>query len=488
MARVFAGFQSSLVKWLHAGPLWSESEVDVFVDSSCDLLEVCSDAMCLDLFRLMLGQLGAFSSFEDIFSAFQRCCSNVERKNYSISLVIFLSLFEGYGDSSSPSSTPSSSSNISTSSVSFSRALIRGDLQRQAHRFMIDHLEVPEYFSNLAETQLYEPDRATALSAVAENFRTSSLLLLRIWNCWFRSDFSKEALTQPLQHSTSAVPAASDGHSDAETKELDSSSISAVTPSPSVNRQPPVTSLALLPAVLFTCAAYSLDCDSCQWCSRDSLMPAGDLLNRIVETLGDTSRERLLSDQFASLLTLLRTRLRSGVTGSDWKRCPSSRYVLEWLVLRGPVRFPALARHLHHLFPVILPLANDFEVRNRAIGLRCLLHVAQNVNPTELQWFEPLVVQVFLSFCFFRYSLFRLFLAFFIEGSKGQGTERLRVEQTGTTRQHMTGTREGSGRSGQETTRGRDQGAWKGGGPGAGTGGRLIQTRRSWAEEDRSRQ
>ena len=79
-------------------------------------------------------------------------------------------------------------------------------------------------------------------------------------------------------------------------------------------------------------------------------------------------------------------------------------------------------------------------------------------------------VVIFLACCLFSVCL-SVFLSL-IEGTKDK---RLRVEQRGTSGQHLTGNREESGTARQ-------------GGPGAGTGGRLSQCRRNQSEKGQSHQ
>ena len=83
-----------------------------------------------------------------------------------------------------------------------------------------------------------------------------------------------------------------------------------------------------------------------------------------------------------------------------------------------------------------------------------------------------------LASSFFLYLFIEGLLSFFLylrdEGQR-ETTER-------TDRDNGTAQRRDQRRVGQETTRGRDQGAWKGG-RGAGAGGRLSQTRRNQTGE-----
>ena len=144
--------------------------------------------------------------------------------------------------------------------------------------------------------------------------------------------------------------------------------------------------------ILLTCGCFLVTDPNAGWTSDNNREASTKLLDQLCQRLSHRSLPTLINTNADLLLARLRQRMRAGASKNDWKKCPSTRYLVEWCL--SFISFPNLAQHLSDVIPLILPLVNDHEIPNKVLGLRCMSHVVQNANPTELQWFEPLVLPV----------------------------------------------------------------------------------------------
>lgn len=148
---------------------------------------------------------------------------------------------------------------------------------------------------------------------------------------------------------------------------------------------------------------------------------------REVDSTGLTtsSTEHWVSSMWALLCVELRKYMRAGTSGEDWKNCfPSASPLVHWFVLH--VRAPAFNDTAGAVWPLLLPMINDYEVPNKVRGVQAALHFERNTNPSEFALGAPLLEKVrgwvesvgrlppyCLSFCCCCYCCWRFAAAWF---------------------------------------------------------------------------
>jgi len=69
----------------------------------------------------------------------------------------------------------------------------------------------------------------------------------------------------------------------------------------------------------------------------------------------------------------------------EFRDYPGAQASFFWLMHH--VQFPHLSAHIHEFLPFALRFLDDWEGKNKLIGVQCLRHLIENVNPTELSWY-----------------------------------------------------------------------------------------------------
>ncbi|XP_041458965.1 TELO2-interacting protein 2-like isoform X2 [Lytechinus variegatus] len=114
------------------------------------------------------------------------------------------------------------------------------------------------------------------------------------------------------------------------------------------------------------------------WTNKASLQAANALLNQLTSTCGCNSLPTLLSGCHSDTkrndgvntkrlipkgaFRLAMVELKQQLTRNDWKKYPAAKHTFAWL--------------LAHL-----------KMENKVLGIQCLRHIIDNVDPTELRWY-----------------------------------------------------------------------------------------------------
>ncbi|XP_071789070.1 TELO2-interacting protein 2-like isoform X2 [Asterias amurensis] len=134
------------------------------------------------------------------------------------------------------------------------------------------------------------------------------------------------------------------------------------------------------------------------WTDRQAKQATEDLSNVLCQISDCSSTSCLLSeglskdqDQdsqgfFSPVLDLLKERL----TREKWEKEPAARQAFSWCLLQ--MKHPHLGEHLERVLPPSLLFVDDHKVANKLLGIRCLKHIINNVNPTELRWYGRAMV------------------------------------------------------------------------------------------------
>ncbi|XP_072022926.1 TELO2-interacting protein 2-like [Amphiura filiformis] len=122
-------------------------------------------------------------------------------------------------------------------------------------------------------------------------------------------------------------------------------------------------------------------------CNITSANDVPEILCRSVYSSGCKSEDRLIgSGCFVDVLNLLRPSL----TRETWKQEPCSRHAFYCCLVQ--VKHPHLGDHLELVLPPALLFVDDYKVENKILGMRCLHHIINNVDPTELSWYSRSLV------------------------------------------------------------------------------------------------
>ncbi|XP_071826182.1 TELO2-interacting protein 2-like [Apostichopus japonicus] len=158
------------------------------------------------------------------------------------------------------------------------------------------------------------------------------------------------------------------------------------------------------------CASYHGNHD---WSNKSCQKMSRDLLDVILGASSSPSIFRLLCGYseveeppddlvfqdgiFGAAFQLLKTRMNK----TNWKKEPASRQVFWWFL--SHMKHPFVGEHLNSLLPPALLFVDDYHPTNKLLGIRCLQHIVNEVDPTELRWYgrseviyealEPLLYQ-----------------------------------------------------------------------------------------------
>ncbi|RDD37353.1 TELO2-interacting protein 2 [Trichoplax sp. H2] len=83
-------------------------------------------------------------------------------------------------------------------------------------------------------------------------------------------------------------------------------------------------------------------------------------------------------------LSLIMKEMQPYICHSNWKLYPIAKYCLAWIISNHP----HLNNHLDSCLPTILTLIDDHQVENKIISIKCLKHVIDNVDASELKRYE----------------------------------------------------------------------------------------------------
>lgn len=141
--------------------------------------------------------------------------------------------------------------------------------------------------------------------------------------------------------------------------------------------------------------------DELEWISPSVADVAQDVLIALYTFKGLRSADALLDSVKGKLFA----RLRECMKGDAWKESVHTKYLLFWCV--STMKHP----HLSDVSDAVLlsvALVKDHEVHNKLVGLRTTKHLLAELNPTEIRWHGPLLldVSIVVVSCFvcFRFS------------------------------------------------------------------------------------
>eukprot|EP00057_Strongylocentrotus_purpuratus_P034567 XP_795754.2 PREDICTED: TELO2-interacting protein 2 [Strongylocentrotus purpuratus] len=145
----------------------------------------------------------------------------------------------------------------------------------------------------------------------------------------------------------------------------------------------------------------SLHAQKHPWTSKASRQAGNALLTQLTRICGCNSISTLLSGchnetqqhDGVSLRRLIPkgafglaiVELKQQLTRSDWKKYPAAKHTFTWLLAH--MKHPYVGEQLDHCLPPSLLFVDDFEMENKVLGIQCLKHIIENVDPTELRWY-----------------------------------------------------------------------------------------------------
>jgi len=68
-----------------------------------------------------------------------------------------------------------------------------------------------------------------------------------------------------------------------------------------------------------------------------------------------------------------------------WRNFPAAQFCFSWILHQ--VTFPNLGPRLPQFLPFTLCFIDDWETKNKLMGLTCLDHIVEEANQTELKWY-----------------------------------------------------------------------------------------------------
>ena len=84
---------------------------------------------------------------------------------------------------------------------------------------------------------------------------------------------------------------------------------------------------------------------------------------------------------FQSMIEVLKPRLRK----NHWKQNPAS--VVCFTAILTELKSPEVGNYLSDILPLLLNLIDDFEAKNKIVGLKCVQHLLSNTTKSELFWY-----------------------------------------------------------------------------------------------------
>lgn len=152
-------------------------------------------------------------------------------------------------------------------------------------------------------------------------------------------------------------------------------------------------------ACVLVCATYY---GSYEWSNETCQKLSTDLLGIILQASSSPSIFRLLCGYseveeppvdfifqngiFEDSFQLLKKRMNK----LTWKKEPASRRVFWWLLHH--MKHPFVGEHLNSLLPPALLFVDDYDPSNKLLGIKCLQHIVNEVDPTELRWYGRIEV------------------------------------------------------------------------------------------------
>ncbi|XP_045132086.1 TELO2-interacting protein 2-like isoform X2 [Portunus trituberculatus] len=113
-----------------------------------------------------------------------------------------------------------------------------------------------------------------------------------------------------------------------------------------------------------------------------------DLLNSrrdSAETQNHDDKHVLVKDGSQSFMKSILQRLSEMLNKSNWRMYPSLKMTY-WWILRNTGK-DDLGEHLKVLLPPALFIVDDWEDRNKVLGIQCLSHILENTAGSELRWY-----------------------------------------------------------------------------------------------------
>uniref|UniRef100_T1JFG6 Peptidase S1 domain-containing protein n=1 Tax=Strigamia maritima TaxID=126957 RepID=T1JFG6_STRMM len=126
------------------------------------------------------------------------------------------------------------------------------------------------------------------------------------------------------------------------------------------------------------------------WTNTKIIMLNREFLNNILSTCKCKSLEEVMEGGAGcrfeeglskNLFAYLIPKLKS----DNWKNDPSNRFVFNWCL--HLIKHPNVLDVLPEVLTPSLLLADDFVLENKIMGVKCLHHIIDNVNPTELRMY-----------------------------------------------------------------------------------------------------
>ncbi|POM73494.1 Hypothetical protein PHPALM_9659 [Phytophthora palmivora] len=143
--------------------------------------------------------------------------------------------------------------------------------------------------------------------------------------------------------------------------------------------------LKWLPFVLTACCFVDGSTDLMQ-----SVVVANEVLDEAVELVKAGDRPSLMAKYVAQIVALC----SQDVDKDDWVAATSVNKKIMLQVLEQ-VPFPYLGGDLlGRLLALTFPLVDDLTDATQLVGARLLLHIVQNVTPTELRWYSDVLLEV----------------------------------------------------------------------------------------------
>lgn len=73
------------------------------------------------------------------------------------------------------------------------------------------------------------------------------------------------------------------------------------------------------------------------------------------------------------------------LTKSEWRQYPGAQHCLLWLLHQ--ITSPDLSQYIGEFLPFALRFVDDWESKNKLVGIHCLDHIVTNITSTELNWY-----------------------------------------------------------------------------------------------------
>jgi len=136
----------------------------------------------------------------------------------------------------------------------------------------------------------------------------------------------------------------------------------------------------LVPLLLLLCGEHTDG--SKPWTQGKHIQVSYKVLGGLKSTLNSSSVNKiLLNDQkvLRGCINELRPKL------DNFRDYPAAQTCFVWLL--NHVQFPELSGHVAEFLPFSLRFVDDWESRNKSVGLGCLNHIVANVSQTELEFY-----------------------------------------------------------------------------------------------------